>query len=127
MNKIKSKSGIDSITFVCLLTIVLVAFSSFGLGRLSVIDREVDSGVIIKSNNEIIDNSKYLNSNNIEGDTVPNIKIIKNKMYVASKNGKLYYSIGCSGAKRISTANEVWFASSSDAEKSGYSLSSSCK
>jgi len=51
----------------------------------------------------------------------------KEKRYVASKNGKLYYSLGCSGAKRISEKNKIWFATSEEAEKSGFTFSSSCK
>ncbi len=126
LDKIKGKSGIDSSTFVCLCIIVLVGVSSFGLGRLSIISSEDRGGVIIKSDQilnlqkEEIKNIKEL------GNTNNNIST-KERMYVASKNGKLYYSIGCSGAKRISPANELWFASSLEAEKAGYTLSSSCK
>ncbi len=127
MNKIKGKSGIDGITFMCLFIIVLVGISSYGLGRLSVIESDNSSNVIIKDNNIPIDNIEYTKNSNLEGKTNLNIQDVKEKMYVASKNGKLYYSIGCSGAKRISTANQVWFASSVDAEKSGYILSTSCK
>ena len=47
--------------------------------------------------------------------------------YVASKNGKLYYPVNCKGANRIKPDNRVWFDTVTDAEKSGYTPSSSCK
>lgn len=112
MNKIKGKIGIDSMTIVCFCIIVLVSLGSFGLGRLSM--TKIDNVDQLNVKEEGINISKN------EGDT-------KEKLYVASKNGKLYYSLGCAGAKRISPKNEVWFASSIDAEKSGYTLSTSCK
>ncbi|MFA6386227.1 MAG: hypothetical protein WCW04_00440 [Candidatus Paceibacterota bacterium] len=120
MNKIKGKIGIDSMTLVCFCIIVLVSLGSFGLGRLSV--AKIDNVDQLNVKEEGINISKN------EGDTVPDNSITsKEKLYVASKNGKLYYSLGCAGAKRISPKNEVWFASSIDAEKSGYTLSTSCK
>lgn len=120
MNKIKGKIGIDSMTLMCFLIIVLVSLGSFGLGRLS----------IAKINNEdqLSVKEEGINISENEGDTGQNnSSVSKEKLYVASKNGKLYYSLGCAGAKRISSKNEVWFASSVDAEKSGYTLSTSCK
>ena len=120
LNKIKDKIDIDSMTIVCFCIIVLVSLGSFGLGRLSV--AKIDNIDQLKVKEEGTDISKN------EGDTVPdNSSSSKEKLYVASKNGKLYYSLGCAGAKRISPKNEVWFASSIDAEKSGYTLSTSCK
>ena len=113
MNKIKGKIGIDSMTLVCFFIIVLVSLGSFGLGRLSV--AKIDNNMEQLSIKE-----EGINISKKEGDT-------REKLYVASKNGKLYYSLGCAGAKRISPKNEVWFASSIDAEKSGYTLSTSCK
>jgi hypothetical protein len=124
MNKIKGQMGIDSTTLLCLLVVVLVGLSSFGLGRLSV------------SNIEGGDVSKLENTNPgiVKEEIGENLKSIdeykdstKERMYVASKNGKLYYSATCSGAKRISAKNEIWFADKIEAEKAGYELSSSCK
>jgi hypothetical protein len=120
MNKIKGKIGIDSMTLVCFFIIVLVSLGSFGLGRLSV--AKIDNVDQLNVKEEGINISKN------EGDMAEAFSVApKEKLYVASKNGKLYYSLGCAGAKRISPKNEVWFASSIDAEKSGYTLSTSCK
>lgn len=120
MNKIKGQIGIDRIALMCFSIIVFVSLSSFGLGRLSV--AKIDNVDQLNVKEEGINISKN------EGDTAQTISTTpKEKLYVASKNGKLYYSLGCAGAKRISPKNEVWFASSIDAEKSGYTLSTSCK
>jgi len=47
--------------------------------------------------------------------------------YVASKNGTKYYLPNCSGAKRISEANKVWFASPAAAVAAGYAPAANCK
>ncbi len=127
LNKIKEKSVIDVNTFTCLCIIVLVGLGSFGLGRISVIKNESDSGILIKDESINIKKIDEINNKKVEGKTELNLQNMKEKKYIASKNGKLYYSIGCSGAKRIKPANEVWFATNYDAEKSGYILASSCK
>lgn len=114
MNKIKGQIDIDRVTLMCLCVIVLVGFGSFGLGRLSVSNVE----------DEKVLNRQDSNASLIEkeiGDSS-----FKERMYVASKNGKLYYTKGCSGAKRIAQKNEVWFATKEDAEQAGYSFSASC-
>ncbi len=56
-----------------------------------------------------------------------NTAIQKDLRVVASKKGSKYYFSWCSGAKRLSTANKVWFASAEKAQKSGYSKASNCK
>jgi methylphosphotriester-DNA--protein-cysteine methyltransferase len=107
--------------YLCILT--LVSLTSFGLGRLSVdIQSSNNSSILIKENEGNIEQANssskvaeaYVNNSN------------ENK-YVASKNGKLYYTYSCAGAKRIKTENQIWFKSASDAEKQGYKLSTSCK
>ena len=113
LNKIKGKLGIDTFTIMCLFVIIGVGIGAFGLGRLSVVQTNSnDDEVLILENKENISFEKEIN---------------KKKMYVASKSGKLYYTIGCSGAKRISEKNKIYFETSSDARKSGYSFASSCK
>ena len=128
INKIKDKLRIDTFTIMCLLVIIGVGIASFGLGRLSAIHnsslKEDDQIKIIDMNNELVPTSNN-NLNSLNTNTVGDIT--KEKRYVASKNGKLYYSVGCSGAKRISENNMIWFSTSEEAKKSGYEFSSSCK
>jgi hypothetical protein len=123
-NKIKGKLGIDSTTIMCLFVLILVAVSSFGLGRLSTYSSNSSD---TKPDNESIQVVKSEIGKSGEAEILSEDGVQEKKMYVASKNGKLYYSIGCSGAKRISEKNAIWFASANDAEKAGYSIASSCK
>lgn len=115
MNKIKGQIDIDRVTLMCLCIIVLVGFGSFGLGRLSVSNDIKDEKILSTE-----DSGASLIEKEI-GDSA-----LKERMYVASKNGKLYYTKDCSGAKRIAPKNEVWFATEEDAKQAGYSLSASC-
>ncbi|MFA6514837.1 MAG: hypothetical protein WCT42_01060 [Candidatus Paceibacterota bacterium] len=125
-DKIKGKIGVDKITILYLFIIVGVGVGSFGLGRFSANNSLNDSEPI-----SIIDNSSIDTSldKNIDNNKISNLQSDQpqERRYVASKNGKMYYSLGCSGAKRIKKENEVWFSTSLDAEKSGYTRSSTCK
>jgi hypothetical protein len=126
--KIKGSTGIDQTTAIYFMVIIVVGISAFGLGRLSAEDAisRGDEGIVIKDTQESLE-------------SVPRSQLSARKAsaiktesqaggnYVASKNGKLYYPRGCKGANRIKPENEVWFTSSSDAEKLGYAPSSSCK
>jgi hypothetical protein len=51
----------------------------------------------------------------------------KLKLFVASKRGKSYYSLGCKAGTSISTENQVWFETPSEAQSAGYTPSKSCK
>lgn len=123
IDKIKSKIDIDKITIMYLFVIIGVGISSFGLGRLSVMN-----DIIKNSNLSVIEADTSATKNNV---IIINkdfsTESASKKMYVASKNGKMYYKIDCSGANRIKTENQIWFSSKTEAEKSGYTLSSTCK
>jgi len=118
LNKIKSKISIDNKTLLMIAVIVLVGFSSFMLGRLT--EEGENDPILIENNTEKIDYNQEKSYNE---------KSLKStdKMFVASKNGTKYYSLGCSGASRIKPENQVWFKDREDAEKSGFTFSSTCK
>jgi len=48
-------------------------------------------------------------------------------VFVGSKNGNKYHFPWCSGAKRISSKNAVWFSTKAEAERAGYTPASNCK
>ena len=125
LNKIKGKYTIDVTTLVCLCVIILVGVGSFGLGRLSVSSTQ-NNDKNIKIEGESV-NSYTKEREEIIPSTIDTITNTKERMYVASKNGKMYYTLSCAGAKRIKPENEVWFATTTEAEKAGYKLSSTCK
>ncbi|MFA6251555.1 MAG: hypothetical protein WC603_02940 [Candidatus Paceibacterota bacterium] len=122
--KIKSQIDIDKITFLYLCIIIGVGISAFGLGRLSVDNNsERSNNIIITENDNLL---LRQDKNNSDDYLTPSMQSAERR-YVASKNGKMYYSPGCSGAKRIKPENEVWFSTTEEAEKSGYELSVLCK
>ena len=127
MNKINGRIGIDSTTLVCLCVVILVGLSSFGLGRFSVSNIQKEEDIKLENTNDYIVKEEIGKSVKVES-SIDNVESnFKERKYLASKNGKLYYTVSCSGASRIREENKVWFATSTEAEKAGYSLSTSCK
>lgn len=124
--KIKGRVGIDHITLINIIVIILVGICAFGLGRLSVESPKVDESVKITNASGIISRSKAQTSFNSSTETKSG-EISLEGQYVASKNGKLYYSVGCSGANRIKKENKIWFDTKEEAEKYGLIMSSTCK
>lgn len=94
--------------------LVLVAFASFGLGRLSKIQ-------ITHSPLKI----EQVAQTAAVGEAIGEVKSAG--MYVASKNGTKYHFPWCSGAKSISEANKIWFDSVEEARAAGYTPASNCK
>lgn len=127
VDKIKSQLGIDNTTILYLCIIIGVGISSFGLGRLSVNDKIYKEDDIMGTETESLLSDQGGSVNKIQTIEETKGQQQREKRYVASKNGKMYYSIGCSGAKRIKPENEVWFSTKEEAEKSGYKLSLTCK
>ncbi len=109
------------------LIIILVAFGSFGLGRLSKIE-----GAKIPIQ---IENTPEVNPDtfrrSVQANTVatPQSLISANQTgeLVGSKNGTKYHYTWCSGAQRIADANRIYFTSKSDAEARGYTPAVNCK
>lgn len=141
--KIKTFSGspLARDIYVVLL-IVLASAVSFGLGRMSVRDsREpiaieydpqiAQAGLLVPAGQNVpmyaaasatgTDKSNLTAS--VGSAVSPQAGTGK---YVASKKGTKYYAVSCSGAKNLVESNKVWFATAADAEKAGYTKSSSC-
>lgn len=98
--------------------LVLVALTSFGLGRQSV--REVVPDAVaggVESGEEVRPISVTSPSEDSNATT----------FYVASRNGEVYHLPHCSGAKRISEANKITFKTKAEAEAAGYRPAVNCK
>jgi len=95
---------------------ILVAFASFGLGRLSVIEERKTPVVIegAKLSAQVVQEEDAL-ADNLNG------------TLVASRNSNKYHFPWCSGATRISEANKIWFSSVEEARAKGYTPASNCK
>ena len=99
------------------LIIILVAFGSFGLGRLSKIEGSKTS---VKFEATAPQSSKK-DGAFLGGNTATATQL------VASKNGTKYYYSWCTGVSKISPANLIHFGSKEEAEARGYTASATCK
>ena len=126
LHKIKRGFGAYNFMPIYLFIIAGVGFSSFFLGRLSVEESTVKSESVSITKREGMQTSA--NSTTIKK---VQTKVLSSNAgggkYVASKNGKLYYTASCKGANRIKEENKVWFDTADDAEKLGYTWATSCK
>ncbi len=129
MEKIKqlleSKEGKDVLV---VLIVILVGFGSFGLGRLS--KGGQGAGIRIEyteaSHQAASAASAFISEENLP--KVSDVAInLAGKSFFASSRGTKYYPAGCSAGKSLKLENRVYFATREDAEKAGYTLSSSCK
>lgn len=92
--------------------LILVGIASFGLGRQSVESPKIEAN---------------LASPAAAAEKRPIEEPLPSTQYVASKNGQVYHLPHCSGAKRISPANKITFASKAEAEAAGYRPAANCK
>ena len=102
------KSREREIFFVA--SIILVGLMGFGLGRLSKLD-DNKTPITIRESTSVVNSAISVDSGKL----------------VASKSGASYHFPWCPGAKKISEANKVWFASVYEAEKAGYKKAINCK
>ena len=115
---IESDKGKDILTIII---VILVASASFELGRLS--KENTSSGIKIEYPNQ---EASALQAYQNIPKTVDSITTNNKGNFFASNRGKKYYSTGCSAGKTIKEENRIFFSTSSEAEKSGYSKSASC-
>lgn len=139
---IESEQGKD--VFIVLI-VLLVGLASFGLGRLSKNDEnkgiriqyEAQSANALKaSENSVLGlNTSSASEENTRTpaeflaenpELSTQVSLASMKQFFASKRGKKYYPTGCSAGKSIKTQNRIYFDTSEQAEKAGYSLSTSC-
>ncbi len=109
------------------LIIILVAFGSFGLGRLSKIEG-AKTPIQIENAPEV---TAETFTGSVQADTVATPTTLtstsKTSDIVGSKNGTKYHYTWCSGAQRITETNRIYFTSKSDAEARGYTPAINCK
>ncbi len=111
------------------LIIVLVAFGSFGLGRLSKIEglkTPIQIENVQDNSTETLTRATKTGEGQI-ATPPPAMLSTSESTLVGSKTGKKYHYTWCSGAQRIAEANRVYFSSKDDAEMRGYTPASNCK
>lgn len=124
IEKSKAFPGENRDVFIAII-LVLVAFGSFGLGRLSKFEETrnpIRIGGMTASVMETVEKQE-------EASQKENLPPPPQGggFYVGSKNGSKYHFPWCSGAKRIKEVNEVIFETKEDAEKAGYTPAANCK
>ncbi|MFH0846203.1 MAG: hypothetical protein V1851_02265 [Patescibacteria group bacterium] len=126
LNKIKitGDSLLENNSIFNAILIILVAFSSYGLGQLS--QKEKNNLPINIYNAAQI--SQTLKNPNLSNENIAKTgeSTLSTGKYVASKNGTKYHAPWCSGAQRIKKENQIWFSSKEEAEAAGYTPASNC-
>ena len=122
---LESEKGKDIMTIAI---VILVGISSFFLGRLS--NQTSSNGLKIENIGLQASAIGAIVPNNDQISLNPSISEKTNNdsrgSYFASKKGKKYYSTGCSAGKTIKQENRIYFSTTIEAEKAGFTLSSSC-
>lgn len=125
----KNKLEVKNDLFIVLI-IIFVAFTSFGLGKLSGLEKQRTAIAVIKTQESIgataLENtsSAQTGSIGISSSTVPATN--QEGIVFGSKSGTKYYYPWCSGANRIAEANRVWFKSIQDARFAGLTPAANC-
>ncbi len=104
------------------LSLLLVAATSFGLGML--FSQQEGQGSVLVETMPLA--TSTLGAAGAAGAPASAAPLPAGGQVVASKNGSKYYLPWCGGAKRLSEATKVWFASAADAEAHGYAPAKNC-
>ena len=119
---IESEKGKDILVVII---VILVGLGSFELGRLS--KENGSEGIKIEYGDQYQGTSQTANAiSAITGVGHPETNS-SGKTFFASSRGSKYYSTSCSAGKTIKQENRVWFTTGEEAERAGYTLSSSCE
>lgn len=108
----------DQVIFTSIL-LILVAATSFGLGKQSMAEKatreKTPSELSVQNNPQVTKSPQVIDKNEAEA------------RYVASKNGQVYHLLICPGAKQINDANKIYFNSKEEAEAAGLRPAANCK
>ena len=115
---IESEKGKDILT---VMIVILVGLGCFELGRLS---KENNSEGIKIENQQKADVISAEKVSTVS--TVNSNSISTGKTFFASSKGSKYYTISCSAGKTIKQENRIYFTTGEEAQRAGYTLSSSC-
>ena len=115
----KIKSLLEDQAVFTSILLILVAITSFCLGRQSMtektISEQVPTSFSIQNNPSAGDAPQIMEKNEAEA------------RYVASKNGQVYHLLICPGAKQIKDTNKIYFDTKEEAEAAGLRPAANCK
>ncbi len=124
----KNSLTIKEDVFIVIL-IVFVGLISFGLGKLSAVEKERDQVTTVSdtiSPKTAGETAAVLTSTQPKAQINSPVQVNKNGLLVASKNGTRYYYPNCAGVSRIKEENKIWFNSIAEAEARGLTLAANC-
>jgi len=104
------------------LIIFFVGLISFGLGKLSVLEKGNETATVLVRE-QIADNKPAITSTSPKPASVPKKT---SGMLVASVNGEKYYLPTCAGVSKIKEENKIWFDSSEEARAQGFTPAANC-
>jgi hypothetical protein len=120
--------------FIVLL-VCLVATASFGLGKLSALEKKKTPIQVLKVQDELLAGVVGKIEPTLKAENSPTVNYnfataldpqTSKGIVLASKSGKRYYYPWCTGVDRIKEENKVWFATIEDAKKAGLTPASGC-
>jgi hypothetical protein len=118
---LQSQQGKDIMTVII---VILVGLGSFGLGRLS--KNTPPEGLKIEYRDQRGNAVGALDAVEYKPQLKTNDTNVEGKNFFASSRGTKYYPLGCSAGKTIKQENRIYFDTAEEAEKAGYTLSTSC-
>ncbi len=119
------------------LLLVFVGFGGFLIGRISVVldgtqgglritEKEMGYGSGMEQQASVL-GAAVVSSENLADGVGETAVSPQTGVYVASRNGTVFHLPTCSGAKRISEVNKIWFATKEEALAKGYRPAANCK
>ncbi len=124
-DKIKGLAYPDKSLILQAFIVILVAVGSFGLGRLTYSSPKSEKVAIINLDSTKGDKVTYYKKSSPTKEVAPTSNTTTG-VYVASKNGKLYYRVGCGASSRIKEENKIFFNTEQEARDAGLQGSDSC-
>lgn len=106
-----------------IVVVLLVVAGLFGLGKLTTLN---DNKEPIKIESQASLHSKDAVAA-VQNPSAEPTTVEGGGEFVASKNGKKYFSLTCGAAKTIKAENRIYFATQDEAKKAGYEPSAMCK
>jgi hypothetical protein len=126
---------ISSDLFIVII-IVLVGTASFGLGKLSAIEKKKTPIAVYQTDQALLstvlkgqamgENQGGASADSRAAQSAPTPTTSAKGLVLASKSGTKYYYPWCSGVARIKEENKVWFSTVDQAKSAGYTPASGC-
>ena len=126
--KIKAFTKTEDIqTILYIVILVIVAISSFYLGRLSKNESIYSPEKALNEAKTVIsDQSATDTQNDQKGALGDQNKAFSGGAFIAAKSGTKYYPAGCSGINKIKIENRISFQTEAEAQATGRTRSGTC-